>query len=61
MVDHWYELYFHTKENNYNTVCNVDRRLSERGHTGKLFATKSNPSTLIIRLLYYLILTILDL
>ena len=61
MVDHWYELYYHPKEKNYNTVCNAERQVSERGHTGKLFATKSNPSNLIIRLLSLLILIRSDL
>ena len=42
MVDHWYELYSHPKENNYSTVCDVERQESAKGHTGKLFANKSN-------------------
>ena len=61
MVDHWYELYSHPKENNNSTVCNVERQVSAKGHTGKLFANKSNLSTLIIRLFYHPILTITDL
>ena len=42
MVDHWYELYSHPKEENNSTVCDVERQESEKGHTGKLFANKSN-------------------